>query len=308
VRSTVTPLSEIGAASASSRVKGSAPFQLPGRRDVLRGVLASTTALITASANPRVRLSSAFFALAAEPKFDVVSIRPSHPGGGERIAFGPGADGYRAISQTIWATIMIAYYPLPNQYWADKLIGAPKWAVDDAYDIDAKLASTDMAAWQHQGPGNGMFRSMLQRALCERCNLRIHSSSVACPVYRLAVGKKGSKGLTPTKNGEVPPPNSLRMPTPDGRLVPSAGDLRIFGMSMASLAAFLTRSTDLPVFDGTHLAGLYDFTLPRAESAGGVALGGVRSFDVSALGLEVRRVSGQTPTLTIDHIEKPSPN
>ena len=206
----------------------------------------------------------------------------------------------------MWATIMVAFYPLPNQYWGDKLIGTPKWA-GEHYDIDAKVAPEDIAAWQHQGRDNEMLRSMLQAALRERCHLQIHTSTIAAPIFHLVVNKKGPKGLALTKSGEVPPPNSVPMPA-GGRVIPSSGDLRIFGMSMASLAAFLTPKAGLPVFDETHLAGFYDFTLARTEDSGGVALAGANSFDFSALGLELSEPPVKFLVLTIDHMERPSPN
>ena len=116
---TMSPLLDLAAAERLASAKRVARFcdKSPGRRNVLRGLFVSAAALINSPANPLWGLFSGSSALAAEPKFDVVSIRPSRPGGGERIQFGPGSDGYHAPSQTMWATIMVAFYPLPNQYW-----------------------------------------------------------------------------------------------------------------------------------------------------------------------------------------------
>ena len=244
----------------------------------------------------------------AEPKFDVVSIRPSKPGGGQSTNFGYGPDGYHARNQSMWATIMVAYYPLSYQYWkGNPLTGGPKW-LEENYDIEAKVSPEDVTAWQRQGPDNKMLKPMLQAALRERCRLAIHSGTVEGPIYQLVVAKRGLKGMTPTKEGEVFPSNSVGLGNLGGRMIPSAGDLRFFAMSMAALAARLSNGSDLPIVDATGLPGLYDFTLARTPKEDNPTGSDPVDFQLAELGLELKRAKGTLPTLVIDHIERPTAN
>ena len=45
--------------------------------------------------------------------FDVVSIRPSAPGSVGRVSYGILPDGYHAKNQSLRATILMAYLPVP---------------------------------------------------------------------------------------------------------------------------------------------------------------------------------------------------
>ena len=165
---------------------------LPGRRNVLRWVATFAAACSTSMRLPMLAQAfSGHSSPVAEPKFDVISIRLSKPGGGQSMSFGYGPDGYRARNQSMWATIMVAYYPLSNQYWrGDRLIGGPKW-LEENYDIEAKVSSEDVTAWQHQGPENKMLKPMLQAALRERCRLAVHPATVEGSIFQLVVAKRG---------------------------------------------------------------------------------------------------------------------
>ncbi len=202
---------------------------------------------------------------------------------------------------------MVAFYPLTYHYWQDHLRGGPKW-LEEFYDIDARISPEDLAAWQHQGPENKMFKLMLQAALRERCHLAIHLAMVEGPIFQLVVSKRGLKRVAQTKDGEVFPSNSIRLLPLGGRLVPSVGDLRFFAMSMASFAAHLSSESDVPIVDATGLAGLYDFTLARTPKEDNPLQSDPVPYQLAELGLELKRAKGTLPTLVIDHIERPTSN
>ena len=82
--------------------------------------------------------------------FDVISIRPTRSGANQEPHFSYTPDGYHAHGQTLWSTIMVAYYPLWYKYWrGESMKGGPNWLADQ-YDIDARVASSDIPAWQAQ--------------------------------------------------------------------------------------------------------------------------------------------------------------
>jgi len=73
---------------------------------------------------------------------------------------------------------MIAYFPQGMASWtSDRLKGAPSWVSEEQYDINAKVSSADLPAWQKQGSSleqEKIFRTMLQSMLADRCKLVVH--------------------------------------------------------------------------------------------------------------------------------------
>jgi uncharacterized protein (TIGR03435 family) len=134
--------------------------------------------------------------------FDAVSIRPSKPpsypgaSGGPSVTWAIQPDGYRAVNQTIWSTIMIAYFPQGMANWTpDRLKGAPSWLDSEEYDINARVSSSDLMAWQQQGntlEHQELFRAMLQSMLADRCKLVVHRIPAEIPGLVLVVGKHGA--------------------------------------------------------------------------------------------------------------------
>jgi hypothetical protein len=136
-------------------------------------LLAQATGAPTAAATSSASQSQD---TAAKPMvFDVVSIRPAKSNGGFFWATTP--DGYSVPGQSLWYTIMIAYFPQGMASWSkERLSGAPPW-IDDPYDINAKVSEADLAEWQKQGltlDKKPMLRQMLQTMLADRCHLVAH--------------------------------------------------------------------------------------------------------------------------------------
>ena len=67
-----------------------------------------------------------------------------------------------------------------------QVIGLPKWAEDERYDIDAK-APDDVPVTQESG------RKMMESLLAERFHLKTHRETREMPVYDLVVMKGGPK-------------------------------------------------------------------------------------------------------------------
>jgi uncharacterized protein (TIGR03435 family) len=275
--------------------------------------LADPTVTAQVSTAPHVARASAKDAAGVKAlAFEVVSIRPSKPGSPEEGTMGITPNGYRAMHQSIWTTIMVAYFPQGYEYWSrDRLLGGPPW-LGTLYDIDARVSSADMAEWQKQGLQKDMLHAMLRTLLAERCELVIHSTTTEAPIYELVVGKHGPKLKEATPGAPVPS-GGIRFPEGGGMVPYRSGEkpeVRFFDLSMTSLAANLSRSSTRPVQDKTGLTGKYDFVLHRRDEGGASASDPDPSspWDVEELGLTLKPAKAPTETLVIDHIEKPSEN
>lgn len=247
--------------------------------------------------------------------FDVVSIHPSKQLGG----FKRTSDGYQAIGEPLYTTIMMAYFPFP--IWSpDRLKNAPSWVMNERYSIDAKVAPEDLPAWQKHAMDMTnestmkMMQTMLQDMLAERCKLVVHSVPAQVSGYVLVTDKKGAK-LKPSPADEL---------LPDGARVLPDGSTQVYAKkdgteewvfshaSIASLVGFLEFDTRGAVQDKTGLSGTYDFVLrkPSFTLPGGAEppTPGFTVWDIGALGLRLVPAKIQTETLAIDHIERPSAN
>lgn len=67
-------------------------------------------------------------------RFNVVSIHQSRPGTPRGMSWSYTPDGYHARGQSLWQTIMIAYYPLSWKYWQGNSVkNAPSWLEGNKY-------------------------------------------------------------------------------------------------------------------------------------------------------------------------------
>ena len=251
--------------------------------------------------------------------FEVISIRPSKPnpqGGSVTWAIEP--DGYRAVNQTMWSTIMIAYFPQGLANWTpDRLKGAPSWLNSEQYDINAKVAPSDLPEWHKQGvtlEHEEMFRAMLQSMLADRCKLVVHHIPAEVPGLALVVGKRGPQ-FKPTPPDEAIP--SGGMPFPEGGTAINQDQgrtVRFYGVSMERLVQYMALFSypRLPVQDQTGLTGQYNLVLqhpdPLPSGSGDDDSNSTRSWDVESIGLQLKPIKITTDTLVIDHIERPSEN
>ena len=257
--------------------------------------------------------------------FDVVSIRPSRPGGNGMVNTMNESNGYRLVSQPFWLTIMAAYFPQGGAYWSkDRLSNAPSW-LDDLYDFNAKVSEADLSEWQKELPlapdKKPMLQQMLQTMLANRCHLVAHFAH-GTPIngFVLEIGKHTQR-LTESKRDATLPPG---MKLHDGGVVVPyfhTGErvhLNYYSVTMSDLAQHLTiNSGGHPVLDRTGLTGRYDLVLnwiedPNAKLPEGIITPNdpnpLSHWDIDGLGLRLAPAKLPADTLVIDHIEKPSEN
>jgi uncharacterized protein (TIGR03435 family) len=164
------------------------------------------------------------------------------------------------------------------------IFGGPGWIDSQSFDINAK---TDVSAEEAQ------VKLMLQTLLAERLRLKMHRETKNLPVSSLTLGRATPK-LTAAADGGVP---SIRI-----------GPRAIMGhkVSMAYLAAYLTRRMGELVLDNTGLEGEFDFSVDVLP--GGREMQNDPLTLPWKLGLNVETRKSPVETLVIDHVEKPSAN
>ena len=186
-------------------------------------------------------------------QFEVASIRPSAPPGGDHIEVGVHLDGAR-ISCT--------------QLNLKDYIG-PDWLGSERFDISATLPAD---AKQDQVP------TMLQALLADRFQMKFHREKKDFPVYALVIAKSGLKLKETPKDPESPDSGEPAKPAVNvsgsgGRggvhinlgngSSFSLADNKFIGrkLTMVSFVDTLARFEDRPVIDMTDLKGNYEVEL-----------------------------------------------
>ena len=235
----------------------------------------------------------------------MVSIRLNQAGG--QPHFGPTATGFQATNLSLIASVLMAYLPLSGEayYTAGRIQGAPDWAQQERYTVEAKVSDADLPEWQKPEAQKVMLRAMLQAMLADRCKLAVHRESKESTVLELMVGKSGPKFKESAP--DAPHPAGISLPG-GGTLVASRDGqtLSFFGVPMASLTPVIANFAGRPVQDKTGLSGKYDFVLerdsPEPNVAGTSASSGPPSYSVEALGLRLQKSTASVDT------ERPSGN
>jgi uncharacterized protein (TIGR03435 family) len=130
----------------------------------------------------------------SSPVFDVASLRKDVTGSASDV--GPTRDGYHAINVPLLRLIAAAYLPTASSdrhFEYDRIVGAPDWARNDSYTLDARIAQPDLAVWQDPKSWETMLRPMMQSLLVDRCKLVVHREIREMTQFALVPTKGGSK-------------------------------------------------------------------------------------------------------------------
>jgi uncharacterized protein (TIGR03435 family) len=238
---------------------------------------------------------------AGDPVFAAATIKPSDPnlpGYGTRIS--PGQ--FLASSYTLRLLILYAYDLSRTQ-----VLGGPAWLDSDRYNIVAKPEGDG-------APTLGQWKTMLQKLLADRFELRFHRETRTLSVYGLTVARGGPK-LTPAEDSGD-----------------AIGDINFYalgklGAKHASMADFVhsmqKNVLDLPVVDQTGLSGRYDFALNwvpdefqfsevRTSAGSQIPSNGDGDGLFAALerqlGLQIKATKAPAEVIVVDGARKPSEN
>ena len=246
-------------------------------------------------------------------QFDVVSVKMHNPDNKDsRMQLLP--DGVRLSNLPVQDLIVQAY----GLVLTDQIVGLPNWANSERFDIEAKVASGDVAAFRKLTLDQ--VRSMGRPILANRFKFAGHEEKRVLPLYALVVAKDGSK-LTPStlssedRDARTGLIGMGHAATANGA-APGMNELTARGVTMDRLASTLSQQgLGRVVLDNTGLTGRYDFKLTWAPEN---VAADTNSTDTSGpsiftavseqLGLKLEPQKGPVPILVIDHIEAPSPN
>jgi uncharacterized protein (TIGR03435 family) len=244
--------------------------------------------------------------------FDVISIREkkSAPMQGMPV-FGPTGDGYRAVNMQLFLALMTAYVPAAGGgsfFGNGQITGMPDWVMQERYDIVAKVGDADMAEWQKPAAQKLMLQAMLQSMFAERCKMVVHRETKETAVSFLVLGKSGPKfketDPAETHAGVTMPFGGVMSPDPSG--------MKMYGVSMETLATFLTQmggDGGRQIVDKTGLTGNYDVVMRmRERMEPGSDPGMMVPMMLDDLGLKLEPGKAVVEKLVIDHMERPSAN
>jgi uncharacterized protein (TIGR03435 family) len=253
-----------------------------------------------------------------------MSIRPVEEKHNGHIDVPNDGDGILIENSTLFEIVRWNYRL--GVFWRpDQFQGMPKWFMTDNFDIRAKVAAGDVAAWQKLSEGSR--RLVFRKVLVERFKFAWHFADVDAPVYNLVIAKGGLK-IKEAQPGEASPyhfhvagdPSTpYAGPGVTTRPVPGGWITVMQQLHMSSFAkSFLTDEVGRQVIDKTGLPGAYNFSLdysheqlsaaPGPEDTSGPASPSIFTALQEQLGLKLEAARGPVPNMVIEHVEQPSEN
>jgi uncharacterized protein (TIGR03435 family) len=255
-----------------------------------------------------------------DPKFvafayDVVSIKPykDNMEDPKATAHWMGSreseDGFTLHNAPISVVIAQAYHTEHS-----RLSGAPDWVNKDRYEIEAKMSSEVVDAFQKLSVADQKLarQHMLRILARDYLKLTFHMEVTEVQIYEMVVGKNGSK-LKPAD------PNAPEQ----GMRVSGGGGVTTWdgkNTALSSMMGQLTYVMGRPVYDKTGLTGRYDFQVKYSSDRAGAG-----SPDIEAaappdaappimialeeqLGLKLVSGKGPMDIIVIDHLDRPAMN
>ena len=238
-------------------------------------------------------------AAAANPSFEVATIKPARP---EAQGFGMTMRGRDVIALGTLMNLITLSYGVQDK----QVEGLPAWATVDHYEITGRPDTEGI-------PNDRQFKVMIQKLLTERFKLALHRDKKEQSVYALTAARAGAK-LTPS----AADPNG-----PPGLGLRALGNLFATNITMADFAGyFQTLVLDRPVVDQTGLTGRYDFTLRWTPDDSQFRATGVRvppppdnatlpnlfTAIQEQLGLRLEGTHAPADVLIVDKVDKPTEN
>lgn len=234
--------------------------------------------------------------------FDVISVKPNNSGTEDALMTFD-QDALRATNTQLHVLLLQAFRIFDSQ-----LVGEPKWASTDRWDINAKIAPGDIALVRNMTFTKRM--AMFQDILRQRFGLVTHHETREVPVYALIVSNRGPKMK------EAKPQANFDHGIKDfpGEIGGEEGKETAHDALIRYLAEDLQNYVGRPVVDRTGLTGRYDFTLewnPDDSAAVSPASNSLPSLFTALqeqLGLKLEATKAPVDVLVIDHVERPGTN
>jgi uncharacterized protein (TIGR03435 family) len=263
----------------------------------------------------------------AEARFEEATIKPADPNGRQFVGLLYTGGSQMRAGGTLREMIAMSLQISPN-IAADMLVGIPKSADTQRWDITAKVPMTGEGApnivnGRPLPPPLSVGLEMLRGLLLDRFELKTHTENREVTVYALMVGSskpKMTQANESERSGCKPEPNAPR-PVPTiqtmiGCKNTSMGDLA------QNLAQQANAYIDHPIVDATGLEGGWNFLVgwtpkgllqaPQApnpnQTPGAVAEAsdnvGISVFEAveKELGLKLVKQKRSIPVIVVDHV------
>jgi uncharacterized protein (TIGR03435 family) len=189
----------------------------------------------------------------APVQFDVVSVKMHNPENRDsRMQLLP--DGVRLLNLPLQDLIVQAY----GLVLSDQIVGLPNWANSEPFDIEARVASADVAVFKKLT--FDQVRSMGRPILTDRFKFASHEEKKVLPRYALVVAKGGSKLQLSTLSNEDRDARTglIGMGHASNSNGASINELTARGVTMDRLASTLSQQgLGRVVLDNTGLTGRY---------------------------------------------------
>ena len=304
-----------------------------GLKLALENVPLPSLAIETVNRNPTDNAPGVAAQLAEAPaRFEAASIKPADPdkppfrgllytGGSQMRAGG-------TLREMIAMSLRI-----PPNVAGDTLLGLPKFADTERWEITAKVPSTGEGALnvvngRTQPPPLSIGLEMLHGVMLDSFELRTHTENRDVTVYALVLGNgkpKMTKADDSERSGCNPDPGAPKPFTNIPQPMISCKNTSMADLA-ESLQQFANAYIDHPVVDATGLEGGWDFLMgwtpkqmmqaqpaPNPNQPPGAAAdlsdpGGISAFDAveKELGLKLVKRTQSIPVIVVDHVdEKP---
>ncbi len=263
----------------------------------------------------------------AAARFEVATIKPADP---KQMMFS--GLGYTGGSQmraggTLRSLIALAL-DIPPPMAADMVIGLPKSADSQVWDITGKMPSSGEGApiansARPQAPPRSVALEMLRGLLADQFELKTHTENREVTVYAMTLAG-GKQKMTRAEDSErsackVDPNAPKPAPNVGAIVVCKNTTMAEFARNLRNAAGYI----DHPVVDLTGLEGGWDFLYswtptrvaqrPQAPSPAGAIAEATDPGDITVfealqqqLGLKLVKQKRSIPVIVVDHVsEKP---
>jgi bla regulator protein blaR1 len=205
------------------------------RRNLLTGLCMAAVAMAAGGQKKAQTVTSQISA--QEFRYEVVSIRPNKSGATTSMIAAP-ENAFRMTNMPLSWLVQSAY-----MVWQEnEVIGLPKWAESDRYDVEAKIDEETVTALKKlpKDERKQQTRQMTLAILEERCHFKAHVEKRVVPAYDLVVDAGGVKMKETAAEAK-----------PSGWF--GRGETRATGIQTSDLASSLSGAVGRRIIDKTGL-------------------------------------------------------
>jgi uncharacterized protein (TIGR03435 family) len=229
-------------------------------------------------------------------RYEVVSIRPSDPKATTSMMATP-ANEFRMTNMPLNSLVRGAY----SVVMESDIVGLPKWAESDRYDVQAKMDDETVEALKKlsRAERNRQQRQMMLAVLEERCHFKAHLEKRVVPAYDLVVDAGGVKMKEMAAGAK-----------PSGRY--SSGKIEATGETAEGLAFSLSGTVGRRIIDKTGLGNKrFDVELKwTPDDQQGTADAGPSIYAAlkEQLGLKLVPSKTEVEVVVVERMERPTEN